>query len=52
MALVVAVVGENYLREVEVVDDKYLMKVEVMAEDCVLENPTSFGAYHWINFDY
>ena len=52
VGLVVAVVGEDYLREVEVVDNKYLMKVEVMAEGCVLENSTSFGAYHWINFDY
>ena len=52
VGLVVAVVGEDYLREVEVVDENYLMKVEVMAEGCVLENPTNFSAYHWINFDY
>jgi len=31
-------VGEDCLREMEVVDEDYLMKVEVVAEGCLLED--------------
>ena len=40
------VVSKDCLREMEVVDEDYLMKVEVVAEGCLLDNPTRFGAYH------
>jgi len=50
--LVVGVVGEHYLREVEVVDEDYLMKVEVVAEGCLLDDPTCFGVYHQLDFDH
>ena len=33
--------GEDCLREVEVV-----------VEGCLLDNPTRFGAYHRLGFDY
>jgi len=50
--LVVGVVNENYLREVKVVDEDYLMKLEVVADGCLLDDPTRFGAYHWLGFDH
>ena len=52
VGLVVGVVGENCLREVEVVDQDYLMKVEVVVEGCLLDDPTRFGAYHQLGFDH
>ena len=45
------VVGENCLREVEVMDEGYLMKVEVVAESCLLDDPT-FGAYYRLGFNH
>ena len=52
VGLVVGVVGENCLREVEVMDEDYLMKVEVVAKGCLLDDPTRFGAYHRLGFDH
>jgi len=50
--LVVGVVGEDRLREVEMLDEDYLMKVVVVAEACLLDNPTRFDAYHQLGFDH
>jgi len=44
VGLVVGVVGEDCLREMEIVDENYLMKVAVVAEGCLLDDPTRFGA--------
>ena len=38
--LVVGIVGEDCLREMEVVDEDYLMKVEMVVEGCLLDDPT------------
>jgi len=48
----VGLVGEDCLREVEVVDEDYQMKVKVVAEGCLLDEPTHFGTYHCLGFDY
>ena len=50
--LVVGIVGEDCLREMEVVDEDYLMKVEMVAEGCLLDDPTRFVAYHRLGFDH
>ena len=43
--------GEDCLREVEVVDEDHLMKVEVVAEGCLLDDPNRFSVYHQLGFD-
>jgi len=50
--LVVGVVGEDCLREVEVVDEDYVMKEEVEAEGCLLGDPTCFDMYHQLGFNH
>ena len=52
IGLVVGVVGEDCLREMEMLNENYLMKVEVVAEGCLLDGPTRFGAYHRRGFDH
>ena len=42
--LVVEVMGEDCLKEMEVVDEDYLMKVE--AEDCSMNVHARFGTHH------
>ena len=50
--LVVGIVDEDCLREVEVVIEDYLIKLEAVAEGCLLDDPTRFGAYHRLGFDH
>jgi len=52
VSLVVGVMGEDCLREMEVVDEDYLIKVEVVVEGCLLDDPTRFGVYHQLGFDH
>ena len=49
VGLAVGVVGEDFLREVEVVDEDYLA---VVAEGCLLDDPTRFGTYHRLGFGH
>ena len=50
--LAVEVVGEDCFRDKEVVDEDYQMKMEVVAESCLLDDPTRFGAYHRLGFNH
>jgi len=50
--LMVGVVGKDCLREVELLDEDYLMKMEMVAEGCLLDDLTRFGAYHQLGFDH
>ena len=50
--LMVGVVGKDCLSEVELLDEDYLMKMEMVAEGCLLDDLTRFGAYHQLGFDH
>ena len=44
--------GEDCLKEVEVVGENYLMKVEVVEKDCSMSVHAHFSMHHRQGFDH